>query len=258
MERGFRHWLVAALSVLVLVACGTYPLRPSPEMLAQTHRIGILSILGEEVEARYIGLTAFNNKYHLAPPQGWELNRKSVEVASEALRQRGFEVVAIDYPRDEMWNRYHDDEKYPSVKGRENWRGHPRLPLLEDDLERLAKASGVDAFLILVPGGPTPRCGGVESCIGYGEYGYGILNWRGGNADAYLSIELFLVPARSPGVGAWSYANTHVRLPFARWEKTLDDYGEEGKGAIRAALYEAAEQEIPRGIDRMQLRAVAR
>lgn len=247
------HTCILLVFALLLCGCAAPPLKPNPETVKGVKRVGIISLLGEEIEAKYVGITMFGNEYYLTPAQDWALNQKTIDVASHTLKNAGFEVVNIDYDYAGMWKKYRQSQENYFTRVSETYGNDTTTPIIKEDLENLRRKYSVDGFYLIVPGHEGPYCPGGEPCIGYGNYGYGFHNRLNRSTNAYISAKIYFIPSNMLTSVSQSLANIHVTLPLDYWRKTYSVYNDKEKRLIRYRLYDAAERAIPQAINEMGL-----
>ncbi|MEC9342105.1 MAG: hypothetical protein VX663_11530 [Pseudomonadota bacterium] len=242
----------AVLGFLILLSgCSAPPKKLAVEKLTGVNRIAVVSLLGEELEGKYVGWTAFNNKHWLSEPTDWGLNELSAGVVSRYVTGRGIAVLDMDYPRETMWERYLSSRESYKTRVSEAYGNDRTTPLFGTELRAMADEGQLDGFILLVPGYQGPMCPSGEPCIGYGTRGYGIQNHLKKSQAAYLSIKLYFVSASDLTAKAQTQANLHGSLSFVDWHPLLREYSETQREEMREAVQAIAEKEIPRALQKM-------
>jgi len=247
--------LTAVVCIGLHSGCATAPRQVDPETLEGVKRITVISLLGEEIDAKYVGFTMFGNKEYVTEPLGWNLNEKTIEVAFRALEGNGFELVGSDYDYSGMWEKYRNSQESYSTRVSEYYGNDTTTPLIQTELQGLVDDYQVDGILLLVPGHEGRYCQGGEPCIGYGNQGYGIHDWGPRGFHAYFSARLNFIPMDTLEPAAQTHANDQVLLQIDEWREDFSAYDSSETEQIRASLYEAAELAIPEAIQKMGLTA---
>ncbi|MDH3593700.1 MAG: hypothetical protein OEU09_09325 [Rhodospirillales bacterium] len=235
-----RHYLKACAVFLVLLiatACTGPTWQLSDYDVSSVRSVGIVSLLGETLEANYVGVWAFGNEYWESGKLGWNLNAMSVATVEKYLAGQGFTVIPLSYDRASMWKEYLEGQGSYGFRLTEF---SSTFGLIEPELVRLSQSTDLDAFLVLTPGHEGRHCPGGEPCIGYGDRGYGVHNRLGIQHNAYISVMVSLVSAKDLKIMANVPANQHWPLSFKRWAASLDGYSEQERAEIRAAFEELA------------------
>lgn len=253
MFKALPPWLLILFFAIAATGCAVPPSKPDPESMQGIKRLGVVSLLGEEIEAKYAGFTVFGNEYFRTAILEWRLNQKIIEQVTGVLTKNGFEVIPLDYRYQMMWEKYQKSQESYKTRVNAAYGNDTTTPLLKQDLEQLAKLHSVDGFVLVVPGHQGSYCPGGEVCSGYGNYGFGIHNRLNKVFDGYVSARIFIVPLKTLTSAAQVHANSHVSLPFKEWRETFSEYTKEEQEAIRAILYSAAETAIPTAIQSMDL-----
>lgn len=137
------------------------------EQLAAIKRVGVVSLLGNEMQIKHVGTTVFTNSHKYEQVEGWGLDRFAREVIQKELMNTSkFTYVELS-------------EQLPSLRQRYFEKEHAErdpLPLnlveeFNDDLRKIANTNSVDTLLIVVRAAVgDPFSDTNQYVFGYGLY----------------------------------------------------------------------------------------
>jgi hypothetical protein len=131
-----RH-LAVLITALLLTACAAPKL--TQEQASNIKKIGIVSLLPQEVKYRKIGITVFNNEFK-SMPAGDVFNVAARASAERYLRKSGkYEVKQIAVDVAPMAQRLNGREMVMSRA----------IERIDEEIAKLAKANGVDAVIVV-------------------------------------------------------------------------------------------------------------
>lgn len=133
----FMRVFTVLLAALLLSACAAPKL--TAEQASSIKKIGIVSLLPQEVKYRKIGITVFNNEYK-SVPAGDVFNAAARSSAERFLRQSGkYEVKQIEVDVAPMAKRLNGRSMVMSQN----------IERIDTEIVELAKSNGVDAVIVV-------------------------------------------------------------------------------------------------------------
>lgn len=186
------NWSIPALVFIgILSGCAT---RTTPTLAPERyHRIGVISLMGHEVQAKYVGVWAFSNKSWRGEVGDWQMAAITQTRIVESLRRRGFDPVALQYDYKQWAER---NERRPSgftLSGLvAAYGGDVATKEFRAELAQFVSTDRLDAIMIFVPGRDTTTQTG-ESWIGVGDTGMGFRSVGSGGLSAYVLGSIYLV-----------------------------------------------------------------
>jgi hypothetical protein len=106
-------YIISVLLIVFLSGCETLATRVTDEQLSTIDKVGLVSLIGDQISYSYVGLTAFNNKDTLYPFDGLEVDNYISTEISKALRRANpkVEIIPMGVELDELKSSY-ANEKY--------------------------------------------------------------------------------------------------------------------------------------------------
>ena len=230
-----RNCLLAA-AMLLLASCAALDMRRAvPSSAASSIRsIGVVSSLGTEFNATYIGVTIFNNKAHKYSVPNWKIEEFAIGTATEYLNSLG------RYEARSLGNSFGD-------------RDYDRM-LAE------ARSAGHDTLIVLTPTS-------YDNAPHYvGGYGLHRRIFFGGPRDCIYT--LFVTQVFDVATGAklgweWSFPTTSGIGCYGRkdlgeewdnsveWQESLAGYTEAQQEILRSNVLASMSESVPRSLKKL-------
>ena len=193
--------------VLCAALCAQAQQTPANEQLAGVKAIGVVSMAADYARMGFIGKTVFSNEHHYGPLDDWKLDE---QIEADLLKQQDLlpPLKALVYDRALLFRAYEARDLHGPLADR------PRvlklnLPLIHDELAKVAQTGGVDLLLLVVKG----VCGDSIGRTNQPLNGFGIYfgpravssPWRGpgswpSGVTAYLCADMLLFDPRKAEV----------------------------------------------------------
>ncbi|MES2942014.1 MAG: hypothetical protein V4772_03990 [Pseudomonadota bacterium] len=203
------RYLTAFLFAALLSACAAPKL--SPEQASAIKRIGVVSVLPQEVKYRKIGITVFNNEYK-SLPAGDVFNTTARAKVEAYLRSTGkYQVKQIEVDAPAMAQRLNARSLVMAYN----------VERIDTELAELAKKHGVDAMIIVAENFDAERgIFGVTMSMRAGFTEIQLAGTMAGIQVAGVTASKEIFMSRSPSVG--------LGVPVARpdgkpWAYKLED-----------------------------------
>ncbi len=226
-----RHWGLCLLA-LWLSACAAP--RLAPEQASAIRRVGVVSLLPQEVRYRKTGITVFNNEYRSVPAGGDVFNATARATVERYLRGTGkYEVrqIAVDVP---------------GMAGRLNARTmvmSQNAERIDAEVANLAQRNGVDAVLVVAENFDPDR--GIHGLNMSLRAGVGDIRSAGAQAGLQMAGVL---PTRQIFMGRYAPPRQGVQVarPDGKpWTYRLDDnLDPDTQQEVVKALQQAIENEV--------------
>ena len=223
------------LAALALTGCATLDTKRSvPQSAANSaESIGVVSTLGDEFNATWIGITIFNNKEHQFKVPDWGVDELAIEKAIQYLNSR------TTYRADSLGSDYSSDG----------------IDRMMDD----ARAAGHDKLIAITPGGYPNQPNYAE---GYGLHRRTTIFGRTDCIYSLFVVQAYDVSTKKklgwqwsfPG-GAFStvgcYGDGNLGTPWSdqtEWRESLDGYSESERALLRVNVSASVAESVPRAI----------
>lgn len=234
--------------VLVLGGCATSHV-PQLEP-TKYRRIGVISLMGHEVQAKSVGWWAFANKSWRGDAREWEMNRFTRDTMVRSLQRRGFEAVAIDYDAMAWFQRYQNRTQGFTFSGIMSAYGADMASKeFAAEFKQAVAQHKLDALLVFVPGRDTLNQTS-EAWIEVGDTGMGFRAAGEQAVAPYAMGFLYLIDARTmdavrrPRMQAFGPA---LPIHFAAgWSEVSAEDREKLREAIRRLFVEELEPALGR------------
>jgi len=237
------------VAVAVLIATGCAPARQlDVDSLAGIERIGIVNVLGNDLEASYIGFTLFNNDYYVVSDLNWMLRDRATEVLENRIQEAGYEIVRLEYDYASMYEKYSEKRGTYGAGLAAAYNLDNAVPIFENELMQLRDE--VDAFLLIVPAYRTIHCE-VNPCEGYGRFGFGLYKRGEKGIAAYIAIKVIFVAADPLKREARFIADRHVEIGPVEWESDFTQYNETEKEKIHTGIVQAMNEGLGTALEVM-------
>ena len=86
----------AVVATFLLFASGCASIQVSKSAAARIKKVGVVSIMGDRFQGRYLGTTVFNNKFYVADVSSWHIDRTLEDYAIGSLRRAKFDTGRLD------------------------------------------------------------------------------------------------------------------------------------------------------------------
>ena len=171
----------AIISASFLLAVGCASVQVSTSAATHIKRVGVVSILSDRFQGRYIGTTVFNNKFYEADVSAWHLDTDVAGYVIKKLRGANFIAGRLDI------SPHSADEFYEQ--------GHFNLGLnarLFHGLPALAAKQGYDTLVVVM----RPFNSDYKAYVP--GYGFGKASFFGlSYSDLFASFTLFVFDAKT-------------------------------------------------------------
>lgn len=129
---------------IVLSGCQAYKSTTFDE---SPERVGVISLMGNEIGLYHRGMTVFGNKVNSVEIEGVDLNEVFQEKISKAL-QYNYEAVNLDFNQEEMFSLLKKDKpmSFASFMFGEN-----KFMYLEKELQDISSENNLDAIVLMAP-----------------------------------------------------------------------------------------------------------
>lgn len=198
----------ATLAALSLSACASLPTTVPHRALTSIHRVGIVSLLGDEMHA-YFKVGPVIRQAYIGPPllKQWHIEKASVAAARGALAPR-YRYVPLRYNPGDL-----------EAKGYRPDRDRLNLGHIKADLRRLGEGK-VDAIIVISTSGSVARVVGRKAWLaGYGFYRQSFL--PGSPTVDYAAISMTVVSVGTQAALAANSGFTYRRLPAGLWTMNI-------------------------------------
>lgn len=135
-HRVLRHVAAAVLLLLGLAGCTTAPSSADSVELKAVKKIGVVSVVGQELVRAYVGLTVFNNEYGTEDFSGSGLDHHFESLVIDGIQKTGRQGLAVTLERARF---------SPADDGQFNIPVDALLPALKLGCQ----GSGADALLVV-------------------------------------------------------------------------------------------------------------
>jgi len=144
------------LSVIFLTACATTGEKADAQKMSSIKKIGVISMIGDQIHRRYIGITVFNNEADSRDISAWNINEEyEKQIQGELAKIGQYEVVGESRFRKDFNDVYTINGPYDAPAFR-----FPNWDAIQPKLMAFAAENSVDAFIVVV-GSPTNEVGGL-------------------------------------------------------------------------------------------------
>lgn len=201
------HALVAVS--LLAAGCSSVPEQVDANLAASIKRIGIVAVVGDEIELRGVGATVFGNRRDFIPVESMGLNELIYESARAVLVSNGRYTV----------NRVPASSKlFDRMYGWSSQASPVRLDLVKTELGDLAGRCGCDALLLFTRTVQPDLIGGTNQLlVGLGVYARTV-NDEPRSTAVYTAYHSVLLDARTLEALAGA---TSTRSPEERYRYAL-------------------------------------
>lgn len=163
-------------------------------------RVGVISLMGHEIQAKSVGWWAFANKSWRGDAREWEMNRFTRDVMVQSLQRRGFDAIAIDYDAIAWTQRYQGRTQGFTFSGIMSAYGADMVSKeFAAEFKAAAEQQRLDALVVFVPGRDTLNQTG-EAWIEVGDTGMGFRAAGEQAVAPYAMGFLYLIDARTMSV----------------------------------------------------------
>lgn len=130
------HALLCIPIFCLLAGCATTQDRVSPEASSGIKRIGVMSLIGNELRREYVGMTVFGNEHENRDISDWKLDDEYEAQAGRALAAIGpFETIGLGPERRAA-------EVFLDIKAPQD--------VIEKRLKAIAERNSLDAIVVVV------------------------------------------------------------------------------------------------------------
>lgn len=181
-------YLCAALVVLWTSGCAT------KINVSQNRRVGVVAVIPDKVQTKYVGFWAFANKGEVAEMPGAQFAGTVNSTTTEALRASGFEVVPVAHNAAALWQKLGTRLNTMTAFFADNSYGDTERKTIGDELRSMAQANRLDAIVVVRPSRPTAN---GEATVGVGDFGFGLWAFGPDRINAYAMTQLTILQAGS-------------------------------------------------------------
>jgi hypothetical protein len=167
MKQNCKLALLASLAVLFNSA----EVNAAP-LLPKYKRVGVTSLIGTEMQAKFVGFMAFANK-------GWTGDTGKLTISDfvrdetvRALRERGYQAQPLKIDSKSWYDRIRGTHKFTLRGLAAAYGADMTTSEFKKELADLAKTNHLDAIIMFVPGRDT-LSHTEESWVGVGDTGFG-------------------------------------------------------------------------------------
>jgi len=256
-----KHRYAILAASLALLGPDT-PATAQDDPYANIHTIGIVSLIGDTATYQHKAF-AFDTS-HTPIELDWDIDAKVSEILSSALKSR-FEVVPVppllgkisSVPlKDDLLVALHISENGPDFTG------------LSDLLKNSASASGVDAFVVVIPSKYVSGLGKGAYyvppivALDLNRYFDGLGVYRDSNpfmtidgVTLYATFDIVMADAKTGKIISWAYADplgNARQTPFSvnagcfgQWPTAPDSLSADQKQAVRTQLTKFVLKALP-------------
>lgn len=134
-----RKFILCFVSALLLYSCAIVPRTVPPEKLTSIKNVGVISLMGDELNLTHIGFTVFGNSDSSHSIEDWGIDQHVASVIGDTLRKNGsYAVKEVNYDYSALAKVYTDKVYSPL-----------NFKLIENELRALAQSHAIDTFLVI-------------------------------------------------------------------------------------------------------------
>lgn len=199
------------LICIMLSSCIYTQVKLSDTDLKNIRKVGLVSLLPEDINLHYVGVTVFNNTYNRADISGFDANKIAAEVGKNDLKKSGIEVVELKGQKGWIKSLYRNS--YSS----------PNKDAIQSELEKLARSADVSHMVVIYSNPVQDRIAGSAEF----NSGYGIFKRVVRPPAAYSSISVDIAEIVPFKYLISSGAFTMRSLPQSLWHSEYEDDNKE-------------------------------
>lgn len=175
------------LGIISLAGCASQPVSLSEEQIKSLNRVAVVSVTGNQIVRKHVGLTIFTNKETSMDVQEWKLDRYYEDQIGAAVKDISqLELKSLRINRSELMSVYDLSPHQAPAFQKPKW--DKVGPMLHD----IAKQNNLDGIFVLVRSDSSDYIGQTNQSLN----GLGIYS-RFGNQTAYLHAALYFVDGES-------------------------------------------------------------
>lgn len=199
----FARLFVGMLLLTGLSGCSTAPSSVSEEVAARVNRIGIVSIVAQELHRGYTGFTVFGNEYEKQDISTWKVDDEYEKQVADTVREIGKVPVIAEKDRKEFLGAHLPNGPYEAPAF-----NSPRWSAVTEVAKNYARQNNLDAVVIVVRQITGDFLAGTNQSIrGVGFYARGF-----GDATRVSALHLLGVVALIDGKTGQPLASTSIRV----------------------------------------------
>lgn len=218
--------IFSAFLILVLSGCETFGTRITDEQLTYIDKVGLVSLIDDQISYSYVGITVFNNKDTLYPFVGLNIDDYIVTNISSALRRANprVEIIPIDVDFDEYRAAYTHAESIASLDV------DSFVSLISE------KASSLGLKYVIVASRDSIQFDEAPVSVN----GFGLRKRIGqGKVGSFVLIKFQLVDLASKQVLAKARAFERDRESNFEWLEPFDENDDSQKSILKTYVYQS-------------------